>query len=67
MTRPRRIIGLCLVAILVAVAFYLYVGSSVPAGQPALSRLTTSNFAGLRTAFNEAKDTVRVVALLSPT
>ena len=67
MMRLGKIIGLCLVAILVAVAFYLYVGSAVPAGQPMLSRLTTSNFNELRTAFNEAKDTVRVVALLSPT
>jgi hypothetical protein len=39
----------------------------VPAGQPSLSYLTSENFDGLRTAFNEASGDVRVVLLLSPT
>ena len=67
MKRPLRIIGLCLLAILVGVIYYLYAGSAAPTGQPPLARLSTSNFNELRGAFNTAKDSVRVVALLSPT
>jgi hypothetical protein len=61
------IVGLCLLAIIAAIASYLYVGSAVPVGQPALARLDGSNFGVLRSAFNEAQSSVRVVALLSPT
>ena len=67
MKRSRKIIGLCLLAILAGIAYYLYAGSAVPAGQQALTRLNTSNFGELRSAFNEAKDSVRIVTLLSPT
>ena len=67
MKRSRKIIGVCLLAIIAGIAFYLYAGSAAPAGQPPLARLDASNFSELRGAFNEAKATVRVVALLSPT
>ena len=67
MKRSRKILGLIVLAIIAGVAFYLYAGSSVPVGQAPLKRLTAANFDDLRTAFNAAKDSVRVVALLSPT
>lgn len=67
MKRSRKIIALCLLASVAGIAFYLYAGSAVPNGQPPLARLEASNFGELRSAFNEAKGTVRVVALLSPT
>jgi hypothetical protein len=65
--KRSRIIILCLLAIIAGIAFYLYGGSAVPAGQQPLARLDSTNFGELRTAFNEAKDSVRIVALLSPT
>ena len=65
--KRSKIVGLCLLAVIVAIALYLYVGNAVPVGQPALARLDGSNFGELRNAFNEAKSSVRVVALLSPT
>jgi hypothetical protein len=67
MKRSRKIIGVCLMAIIAAIVIYLYAGSAAPVGQPPLARLDASNFGELRNAFNEAKDTVRVVALLSST
>jgi hypothetical protein len=67
MQRPRKIIGLCLLAILAGVVYYLYAGSAAPTGQSPLTRLSESNFNELRGAFNAAKDSVRVVTLLSPT
>jgi hypothetical protein len=65
--KRSKIVILCLLAILVAIALYLYVGSTVPPGQPTLARLDRSNFEELRKEFNDAKASVRVVALLSPT
>src|SRR5262245_55989315 len=41
--------------------------SQPPAGQPGLEILTPGNLAGVRMAFNAAKDEVRVMILLSPT
>jgi hypothetical protein len=67
MKRPRKIIGLCLLAILAGVIYYFYAGSAAPTGQPPLTRLSESNFNELTDAFNAAKDSVRVVTLLSPT
>jgi hypothetical protein len=65
--KRSKLVGLTLSAIIAAVALYLYAGSAVPFGQPALTRLDATNFAELRSAFNEAQSSVRVVALLSPT
>lgn len=67
MKRSRKIIGLCLLVAIAGIGYYLYAGSAVPAGQPPLARLDASNFSELRGAFNEAKDSVRIVTLLSPT
>jgi hypothetical protein len=46
---------------------HFYGGSRVPAAQPPLIFLTSSNFDQLRTAFNDASGEVRIVLLLSPT
>jgi hypothetical protein len=67
MKQSYKVIGVCLAAIIAAICYYLYAGSAVPAAQPPLARLDTSNFSELRSAFNEAKDSVRIVTLLSPT
>ena len=67
MKRSRKILGLIFLAIVVGLAIYLYAGSSVPVGQLPLKRLTATNFNELQSAFNAAKDSVRVIVLLSPT
>ena len=67
MKRSYKVIGLCLLALIAAIGYYLFAGSAVPGGQERLARLDTSNFSELRSAFNEAKDSVRIVTLLSPT
>jgi hypothetical protein len=67
MKRSHKVIGLCLLAVVAAIAYYLYAGSAVPTGQQPLTRLDASNFSELRNGFNEAKDSVRIVTLLSPT
>jgi hypothetical protein len=55
------------VAGLLALGWHFYGGDTVPAGQPPLVSLTSSNFDLLRTAFNGASGDVRIVLLLSPT
>jgi hypothetical protein len=67
MKRSRKIIGLSFLGIIAGIGYYLYAGSAVPACQQPLTRLDASNFSELRREFNEAKDSVRVVTLLSPT
>ena len=52
---------------LLALGWHFYGGARVPAGQPALVSLTSTNFDELRAAFNAASGEVRVVLLLSPT
>ena len=46
---------------------YFYGGSETPPGQAPLARLTPQNVSQVKTAFNAAKDDVRVLVLLSPT
>jgi hypothetical protein len=53
--------------VLCGVLFYFYAGHQTPAGQPPLANLVPQNFATLETAFNAAKDDVRLLLLLSPT
>ena len=67
MKRSYKVIGLFLLAIIAAIGSYLYIGSAVPAGQQPLTRLDLSNFSELRSAFNEERNSVRIVTLLSPT
>ena len=48
-------------------AYYLYGGSAVPAGQQPLVRLNESNFSSLKDSFNSSANSVRVIVMLSPT
>ena len=67
----RRPIVYGVVAVVVAVAmllvYYFYLGSSAPAGQQPLVRLDNSNVELLKQTFNESKNSVRVMVMLSPT
>jgi hypothetical protein len=65
--KPSRLIIVCLLAMVAGGVYYFYAGSTVPPGQPPLMRLSAGNFDELRNAFNAAQDSVRVIALLSPT
>src|SRR5215510_9489080 len=49
------------------VIYYFYLGSTPPRGQQPLVRLETANFESLKQSFNESKDSVRVMVMLSPT
>ena len=66
MKRNRALLIAVLVALFCA-ALYFYGGSKTPTGQAPLANLTPQSFAGLKTAFNDAKDDVRLLVLLSPT
>ena len=61
--------AILLVLILAAAgtAYYLYAGGSTPAGQPALTKLNAGNFELLKTEFNRASDSTRILVLVSPT
>lgn len=65
--KASRFIIVCLLALVAGGLYYFYAGSTVPTGQPPLMRLSAANFGELRDAFNAAQDSVRVIALLSPT
>jgi len=52
---------------LLALAWHFYGGERVPAGQPPLVSLKSTNFDQIRAAFNRASGEVRIVLLLSPT
>ena len=66
--KRRLIIIPAIVAIsLGLLAYYLHGGSTVPNGQPALVRLTDSNFSSLKDSFNGSANSVRVIVMLSPT
>jgi hypothetical protein len=54
-------------AILLAAAAYLWMGSSTPPGQDPLSTLTAVNFADFEGAFDKSIEGPRLVLLLSPT
>lgn len=55
------------VAVILLIAAYLYLGSTVPVGQKPLVRLDSSNIDSLKKSFNESSDSVRVIVMLSPT
>lgn len=63
--------GIIIVAVLAAIAFlafyYFSRGSTAPNGQQPLVRLSSSNVASLKDAFNDSADSVRLVLMLSPT
>ena len=55
------------VAVILLVVSYLYLGSAAPVGQQPLVRLNESNLDALKKSFNESADSVRVMVMLSPT
>jgi len=63
--RKLSLLGLAVVALFLL--YYLYGGSTTPAGQPPLLRLNDSNLAVLKDAFNGSAGSVRVLLLVSPT
>ena len=65
--KGKYIFRALLAVILLAALFYFYGGSQVPAGQPPIESLTAQNVVEVKSAFNAAKDDVRVLLLLSPT
>ena len=69
MRRKPVIYGLMAVvgAIVLFVVYYLYLGSTVPAGQQPLVRLDNANIDSLKKSFNDSADSVRVIVMLSPT
>ncbi len=58
---------LAVVVIAVFLIYYLYGGSTTPAGQQPLVRLNNSNLSSLKDAFNGSANSVRVLVLVSPT
>jgi hypothetical protein len=55
------------IALLLGVGIYFYGGHTAPPTQPALVDLTPQTLSKIESAFNNAKDDVRVLVLLSPT
>ena len=69
MTSNRRTLGICTIAILVAlaVAYVLLGPGEAPAGQPPLVTVDLLSLEALRGEFNRESSQPRVIVLLSPT
>ena len=69
MKQKRIVYGLVAVLVTFAlyVVYYQFIGTSAPAGQQPLVRLDTSNIDSLKRSFNDSKDSVRLMVMLSPT
>ena len=67
MQRNRAVLIVLLVLLVIGSVLYFYGGTKTPAGQEPLTRITPQSFVSLKTAFNDAKDEVRLLVLLSPT
>lgn len=65
--RRKGIIGGSIAVLALLMFFYFYGGSTVPNGQQPLLRLSNSDIASLRDAFNGSANSVRVLVLVSPT
>jgi hypothetical protein len=65
--KHKYVIGAVVAALLLAAFLYLYGGSQVPNGQPAMRNLTAANTREFESEFNAANGDVRVLLLLSPT
>ena len=63
----KRILWIAAALVILGVAYYLYGGSSTPAGQPPLVSLNSSNISTLKDAFNSSASSVRLLVMLSPT
>ena len=65
--KKRTIVFGVVVAVLLLGAAYLWMGSSVPAGQEPLLTLTSKNFSDFEKSFDNSAEGPRLVLLLSPT
>jgi hypothetical protein len=66
MSRPKIfIVGFA--AVVSLFLYFLFGGSTTPAGQQPLVRLNSSNVSSLKDAFNESANSVRILILASPT
>jgi len=66
--KPTIYVVLALVIVIaLLLVYYFYLGSSVPVGQQPLVRLDSSTVESLKKTFNESKDSIRVMVMLSPT
>jgi hypothetical protein len=66
--KRKSIVLSALAVALIALLYWVYGGGSeAPPGQPALVNLHADNFAALKTQFNDSRESVRVILLLSPT
>lgn len=62
-----RIVILAVVIVLLGAAFYFLFPGRAPAGQPDLVVLDAHALSQLRDEFNRTPESLRVIALLSPT
>jgi hypothetical protein len=67
MSRRKYVLAATVAILIIGALVYFYGGGQTPSGQPPLARLTPGNISQVQTAFNAAKDDVRVLVLLSPT
>jgi hypothetical protein len=67
MSRKTSIVAIGAIVALVAAFYVFYGGQETPSGQPGLLSLNRGNFSALKDSFNSAPDSVRLIALLSPT
>jgi hypothetical protein len=63
----RLLIPGLLLIIMAGLVYRFYGGHEAPAGQPPLTHLEAANVDAIATAFNQARNEVRVLVLLSPT
>ena len=63
----RKILLAISAALLLGAGLYFYGGHTAPPTQAALVDLTPQTLSTIESAFNEAKDDVRLLVLLSPT
>lgn len=64
----RKLIALAVVVVVVLLAaFYLWMPGKVPAGQPPLITLSSSNIGQFGETFDDRTDIPRLVLLFSPT
>lgn len=65
--KPRRLLILVLVAIVIAFGYTRLGTHHTPAGQPPLVYLDSTSLAALKADFNRAVGETRLILLLSPT
>ena len=69
----RTIVILAALVVVLGGLFYYFFGAALqapgqtPAGQPALVALNADNFPAIKQEFNDSRNSVRVILLLSPT